>query len=164
MNNLCKKLAILVGLVGFLSSIHAVKKEPLVGNNLPECVQREMSLSIIGDFLSNQQGIEKVEHDNMICVTHMSPETKHIRIGYLDLSTKEFNTKGSALNWIKNEISVFQANLIARIYAVNRAGNAFFMDTVTDVDSLNATDNMYIWMTLPEYVRDYLVDHLNIQF
>lgn len=69
-----------------------------------------------------------------------------------------------ALNWIKGDISIFQADLIARVYNATQAGDAFFIKSVNDFCSLCENDDMYIWMTLPEYVRDYLDDHLNIEF
>lgn len=68
-----------------------------------------------------------------------------------------------ALNWIKGDISTFQAHLIARAYDATQADDTFFIKSVIDFCSLNESDDMYVWMTLPEYVRDYLDDHLNIE-
>ena len=58
--------------------------------------------------------------------------------------------------WLENEILPFQANLIARIYAANKARRNF--------DIRSGTDDMLLWVSLPNYVRDYLNLYLQIEF
>ncbi|HJZ23108.1 MAG TPA: hypothetical protein VJ201_01510 [Candidatus Babeliales bacterium] len=163
MNNLSKKLAVLVGMVGFFS-VCAMEDLPLAGNNLPELEQRQIALSVIGDFLLNQQEPKKLDYDDIVYTTDISTDSNHVVTGSLDfLNAPEFSQKGHPLAWMKDDISIFQAQLIARIYAVNQTGNSFILHTVTDFETLPATDDMFTWLTLPTYVRDYLMDHLKIK-
>ena len=122
--------------------------------------------ALLYTFIGHTKKIEslKISPDVRYLVSGSWDHTAKIWTLMLNLNAEEFNTQGSPLAWIKNEISIFQANLIARAYAATRAGKALVIKSVIDFDLLNATDDMYIWLTMPKYVRDYLVDHLNIEF
>jgi len=63
--------------------------------------------------------------------------------------------KSSARLWLEKEILPFHANLVARAYAAKKAGEKFVITS--------GTDDMRLWVTLPNYVRDYLNLYLNIE-
>lgn len=122
--------------------------------------------ALLYTFVGHTKEIEslKISPDVRYVVSGSWDHTAKIWDLLLNLNAQEFNEKGSALAWIKNEINIFQANLIARAYAATQAGKTFVIKSVTDFDTLNVTDDMYIWLTMPKHVRDYLIEHLNIQF
>lgn len=81
---------------------------------------------------------------------------------YGDLNKPEFYDPEHALFWIKHNLLPLQANLIYRIYVVNTK-MPFFIDTHSKFDNLRDTDDMYIWLTFPKHVRDYLMSQLKIK-
>jgi len=62
--------------------------------------------------------------------------------------------KSSARLWLENQILPFQANLIARVYAANKLKQTF--------EIASGTDDMFIWVSLPSHVRDYLNLYLQV--
>lgn len=70
----------------------------------------------------------------------------------VNLNEPEFNDPNHALFWIKHNLSILQANLIARAEA--RLDEFFIYP---------GTDDAHIWITFPTHVRNYLKDHLNIR-
>lgn len=95
MNSFCKKLVILVGVISFLGSVYAM--EPLEGTmqGLPADRQRQIALSMIGDFLLNQQKPKTLGHDDVVYATDISPDSKHIVTGSFDGSAKKWDRNGN---------------------------------------------------------------------
>lgn len=81
---------------------------------------------------------------------------------YGDLNKPEFHDPDHALFWIKHNLLPLQANLIIRIWFINTR-TTFFIDIGSDFNTLENTDDMYIWLTFPAHVRDYLMRQLNIR-
>lgn len=81
---------------------------------------------------------------------------------YGDLNKPEFYDPDHALFWIRHNLLPLQANLISRINFINNKVT-FFIDTHAEFNTLRDTDDMYIWLTFPAHVRDYLMSQLNIK-
>ncbi len=81
---------------------------------------------------------------------------------YGDLDKPEFYDPDHALFWIKHNLLPLQANLISRIYLINTK-MTFIIDTHSNFNNLRDTDDMYIWLTFPTHVRNYLMSQLKVK-
>lgn len=98
---------------------------------------------------ADEVGVLKINSDGTQIVTGSSAKVAK------DMTTKIWSLKKSpARLWLENQILPFQANLVARIYAVNKAKKNF--------EIYSGTDDMLLWVSLPSHVRDYLKLYLKI--
>lgn len=73
-----------------------------------------------------------------------------------DCDLPEFKNSDHALFWIKNCMKTDVADLIARAYAKSQEKEPFIIKF--------GSDDAYVWVKVPEHVRAYLRNYLDIKY
>ena len=147
MQNILNKLIIALGVLGIFGSIHAMEpvireSETLVGRvkGLPEDAQRQVALSMIGDFLLNQQEPITLGHDNVVYATAISPDSQHIVTGSFDGMAKIWSKNGKLEHILKGHQGL--VNLVAI-----SSDNAYVATGVFDQRAQEIDRMIRIWDT-----------------
>ncbi len=140
MKSLCDKVVIALGALGLLGLMHAMEPETLAGRvkGLPEDVQRQIALSMIGDFLLNQQEPETLGHDNVVYSTAISPDSAHIATGSFDGTAKIWDRNGKLEHILKGHTG------LVNIVAIS-SDNAYVATGVFDKSAQEIDRMVRIW-------------------
>ena len=92
-------------------------------------------------------------------VTGSDDKTAKIWSLYINLNAPEFNTPGTALAWIVHNVTLPQADLIARAM---RPDPRSMQENKPFVINMYSEDGK-VFLSMPDYVRCYLLNRLNIE-
>jgi WD40 repeat protein len=112
------------------------------------------------DIENNTLEYELYGHADAISILKISNNGTHVVTGASNKTGKDKVAKIWSLQksparlWLEREVLPLQANLIGRAYLANQLKQNFVITS--------NTDDMFIWMSFPKYVHEYLCLYLDI--